>query len=226
MSEADGAVETPAPVLRLLERDSVEVAPLLLGAVVTSCSQEGEVSVRLTEVEAYRGETDPGSHAYRGQTARNAAMFEAAGAVYVYFTYGMHYCVNLVCGPAGLSRAVLLRAGEVVAGQELARSRRVAARQDRDLARGPARLAQALGLSRQDDGARIGPVGSRLCLALPGPGQVDPALVRQGRAVTRSASRGASGWRQSPASRPTGRRGLAVVPETDVSGRKVAGMAD
>ena len=180
MSEADGAVETPAPVLRRLERDSVEVAPLLLGAVVTSCSQEGEVSVRLTEVEAYRGETDPGSHAYRGQTARNAAMFEAAGAVYVYFTYGMHYCVNLVCGPAGLSRAVLLRAGEVVAGQELARSRRVAARQDRDLARGPARLAQALGLSRQDDGARIGPVGSRLCLALPGPGQVDPALVRQG----------------------------------------------
>ncbi|WP_244960127.1 DNA-3-methyladenine glycosylase [Actinomyces faecalis] len=164
----------------LLEQDCVLVAPQLLGTVLTVRSQQGTVAVRLTEVEAYRGETDPGSHAYRGRTQRNATMFEAAGAVYVYFTYGMHYCVNLVCGPQGLSRAVLLRAGEVVQGHELARSRRPAARQDRDLARGPARLAQALGLGRGDDGARLGPCGSRFSLALARPGGVSPQALRQG----------------------------------------------
>jgi len=91
------------------------VCPRLLGAVLRAQDPEGAVAVRLTEVEAYRGEEDPGSHAFRGRTARNATMFEAAGAVYVYFTYGMHHCANIVCGPEGLSRAVLLRAGEVVA---------------------------------------------------------------------------------------------------------------
>ncbi|MDO4901137.1 DNA-3-methyladenine glycosylase [Actinomyces sp.] len=169
--EPAGAAGVPAEVVSALVGDPVEVAPRLLGAVLTVSSPQGAVSVRLTEVEAYRGETDPGSHAHRGRTARNASMFEAAGVVYVYFTYGMHYCVNLVCGPAGLPRAVLLRGGEVTDGLELARRRRQAAHVDRDLARGPARLCQALGLTRDDDGARLGPPRSRISLALPEPGR-------------------------------------------------------
>ena len=168
-------------VLDLLQGDPVEVAPRLLGAILTVRDDDGAVAVRLTEVEAYRGEADPGSHAYRGRTARNAAMFEAAGGIYVYFTYGMHYCVNIVCGPRGLSRAVLLRAGEVTGGADLARRRRPAARTDRDLARGPARLCQALGLSRSDDGARLGGPGDRIWLALPAPGaEPDAASIRRG----------------------------------------------
>ena len=122
-----GAPDAPGEVLDLLAGDPLEVCPRLLGAVLRAEDSEGAVAVRLTEVEAYRGEEDPGSHAFRGRTARNATMFEAAGAVYVYFTYGMHHCANIVCGPEGLSRAVLLRAGEVIAGAELARRRRPAA---------------------------------------------------------------------------------------------------
>ncbi|SDM47286.1 DNA-3-methyladenine glycosylase [Actinomyces ruminicola] len=171
----------PGEVASLLAGDPVEVAPRLLGATLTAHSPQGDVAVRLTEVEAYRGEADPGSHAYHGRTARNASMFEAAGAIYVYFTYGMHHCANIVCGPAGSSRAVLLRGGEVTAGLELARRRRPAARSDRDLARGPARLCQALGLTRDDDGLRLGPPGSRIALELPGAGRApDPASIRTG----------------------------------------------
>ncbi|MDO5065419.1 MULTISPECIES: DNA-3-methyladenine glycosylase [Actinomyces] len=165
----------------MLAGDPVEVAPRLLGAIITSCSEQGAVSIRLTEVEAYAGELDPGSHAYRGRTARNASMFEAAGCVYVYFTYGMHYCLNLVCGAAGQSRAVLLRGGEVSGGVELARGRRPAATSDRDLARGPARLCAALGLDRGDDGIVLGGPGSRLSLALPEPSCApDPGRIRTG----------------------------------------------
>jgi DNA-3-methyladenine glycosylase len=135
-----------------LARPAVQVAPDLLGAVVVHDSPDGTVAVRLTEVEAYEGQADPGSHAFRGRTSRNAVMFGPAGHLYVYFTYGMHWCANLVCGTEGVASAVLLRAGEVVEGVALARSRRPAARTDRDLARGPARLAQALGLTREHDG--------------------------------------------------------------------------
>ncbi len=110
-------------------------------------------------------------------------MFGAAGAIYVYFTYGMHHCVNIVCGPQGLSRAVLLRAGEVIRGADLARRRRPAAKTDRDLARGPARLCRALGLGRADDGARLGGPDDRVSLTL-------PALESgPGTAVTRSGPR-------------------------------------
>lgn len=175
---------TPEEIVSLLADDPVEVAPLLLGATITSrfgSDAESVVAIRLTEVEAYRGETDPGSHAFRGRTARNASMFQAAGAVYVYFTYGMHHCVNLVCGPEGKARAVLLRAGEVIMGVELARRRRPAARTDRDLARGPARLCAALGLTRSDDGIRLGDEGSRLTLKLPVTGdKADAARLRFG----------------------------------------------
>lgn len=131
----------------LCSREPTYVAPRLLGAVLT----HGGVSLRLTEVEAYCGSTDPGSHAFRGPTRRNASMFGPPGHLYAYFIYGMHTNVNVVCGPAGIAGGVLLRAGEVVAGAEEARSRRgdVA---PRDLARGPARLAQALGFGLTDDG--------------------------------------------------------------------------
>ena len=174
---------SPSDLLRLLEDDPRVVAPGLLGATLTVTSPEGAVGVRLSEVEAYCGEADPGSHAFRGRTARNASMFEAAGTVYVYFTYGMHYCVNIVCGRPGVSRAVLLRAGEVVEGLDLARGRRPAARKDRDLARGPAPFVSALrlGLGREDDGSRLGGPGDRLHLGVCSSGDVPgPDRVRCG----------------------------------------------
>lgn len=111
--------------------------------------------MRLTEVEAYLGATDPGSHAFRGPTPRTRPMFGPAGHLYVYFSYGMHVCANIVCGPIGEASAVLLRAGEVVDGQDVARSRRSASRSDADLARGPARLAAALGVRLDDSGAPL-----------------------------------------------------------------------
>ena len=178
---AGGGSGLTPDVAEVLARDSLQAAPALLGAIVTTTSPERTVSVRLTEVEAYRGEADPGSHAFRGRTARNASMFEAGGIIYVYFTYGMHHCVNVVTGPEGLSRAVLMRGGEVVAGVELARRRRPAARNDRDLARGPARLCAALGLDRSDDGTALGGPGSCVSLALPEPGlNPEAARIRTG----------------------------------------------
>ncbi|WP_314458052.1 DNA-3-methyladenine glycosylase [uncultured Actinomyces sp.] len=177
----DPATELSPEAVLLLSRDSLEVAPALLGAVISVAGSQGRVAIRLTEVEAYRGEEDPGSHAFRGRTARNASMFEAGGCVYVYFTYGMHHCLNIVTGPAGISRAVLLRGGEVVDGIALARERRPAARTDRDLARGPARLCSALGLDRSDDGAWLGGPGSRISLTLPEAWQVpDAERIRRG----------------------------------------------
>ena len=178
-SAAAGPAGTPAQVEAVLAGDPAEVSRALLGAVLTVSSTQGDVSVRLTEVEAYGGAADPGSHAFRGRTARNATMFEAAGAVYIYFTYGMHHCANLVTGPAGQAAAVLLRGGEVVDGVDLARRRRPAASADRDLARGPARLCAALGLTRADDGIRLGPEGGRVSLALP-EAPVAEALIRSG----------------------------------------------
>jgi DNA-3-methyladenine glycosylase len=118
------------------------------------------VSVRLTEVEAYRGATDPGSHAFRGRTRRNAVMFGPPGHLYVYFTYGMHTCANVVCGPEGDASGILLRAGEVIRGLDTARARRTTSRSDADLARGPARLTVAAGIALADDGVALstGPI--------------------------------------------------------------------
>jgi len=116
---------------------------------------EGTVAIRLTEVEAYAGMSDPGSHAYRGRTNRTAVMFGPPGHVYVYFTYGMHWCMNLVCDAEGTASAVLLRAGEVVRGHDLARARRGATVADRELARGPARLTKALGVSGDLNGTDL-----------------------------------------------------------------------
>jgi DNA-3-methyladenine glycosylase len=142
----------------LLTGPVLEVAPRLLGAEL----RHGEVALRLTEVEAYDGANDAGSHAYRGRTPRTAVMFGPPGHLYCYFTYGMHVCCNVVTGPEGVASAVLLRAGEVVEGLELARSRRPGA-SDRDLARGPARLCKALGIELSDNGNDLvtGPVTLR-----------------------------------------------------------------
>ncbi|QJU53066.1 DNA-3-methyladenine glycosylase [Herbiconiux sp. KACC 21604] len=153
---------------------ALEVAPLLLDAVLTHESPAGPVSVRISEVEAYLGEgVDPGSHAFRGRTPRVASMYGAPGHLYTYFTYGMHVCANVVCSPDGEASAVLLRGGEVIDGVELARTRRPTAKSDRDLARGPANLVRALGIALGDDGAPLHeapfqlvvpetPVGARL----------------------------------------------------------------
>lgn len=133
-------------------RSPQEVATDLLGGHLSVTSREGTVTVRLTEVEAYGAQDDPASHGYRGRTARNASMFGPPGRLYVYFTYGMHWCVNVVTGTDGSGSAVLLRAGEVVAGGELARRRRTTSRATNDLASGPARLATALGITGHADG--------------------------------------------------------------------------
>jgi DNA-3-methyladenine glycosylase len=169
----------PGDVLELLSRRSLDVAPSLIGAVVRSRVDGRSVSVRLTEVEAYEGTDDPGSHAYRGRTARNQVMFGPPGHVYVYRHLGLHHCVNVVCGPEGLASAVLLRAGEVVAGEAVAWQRRTegrgVCRQSVDLARGPARLAVVLGLTQQHDGASVLDAGGLLTLAVgagPPPGRV------------------------------------------------------
>jgi DNA-3-methyladenine glycosylase len=178
-----------------LARHAVEVAPELLGCVLEHETAAGLVAVELTEVEAYAGQTDPASHAYRGMTRRNAVMFGPPGHAYVYFTYGMHFCVNLVCSGEGSVSAVLLRAGAIIEGEDLARARRshrgprVARNQEtppqaptrqphqaplawRDLARGPARLCQALDIDRSLDGADVCVASSPLRLR---PGSTGPA---------------------------------------------------
>lgn len=141
-----------------LARPSLEVAPRLLGAVLHGRG----VSIRITEVEAYLGEIDPGSHAFRGETRRNAVMYGEPGHLYTYFTYGMHVCANVVCSPAGVASAVLLRAGEVIDGLDTARERRTSSKVDADLARGPARLCVALGITLDDGGVDLATGAIRL----------------------------------------------------------------
>lgn len=150
---------------RLLGHSSYEVAPRLLGAIVTSEHPDGLVRLRITEVEAYQGALDPGSHAFRGQTKRNAVMFGEPGRLYTYFTYGMHVCANVVCSPAGTASAVLLRAGEILDGVEVARRRRETSKRDADLASGPARLTVALGITLADGGLDLETGRIRLDLA-------------------------------------------------------------
>ncbi|MGH6656189.1 MAG: DNA-3-methyladenine glycosylase [Actinocrinis sp.] len=159
------------------DRPVLQVAPDLLGRLVVHETAEGTVAARLTEVEAYDGPNDPGSHAFRGRSKRNGTMFGPPGHMYVYFTYGMHYCMNLVCGPPGTATGILLRAAEITDGADVARKRRAAAKNDRELARGPARLTEALAIARDQDGADVcgaGPLTVRH-------GQpVDSGLIRTG----------------------------------------------
>jgi DNA-3-methyladenine glycosylase len=154
------------------DRPGVEVAPEVLGLVLWHDSPAGLVAGVLTEVEAYAGQADPASHAYRGQSQRNAVMFGPPGHAYVYFTYGMHFCVNLVCEQPGQASAVLLRASRIVAGAELAAQRRQprtrsASLAERDRARGPARLCQALAIDRSLDGADVCGTGMPLGIGAP-----------------------------------------------------------
>jgi DNA-3-methyladenine glycosylase len=137
-------------------RDSRELAPELLNKLLVHDDPDfGRVAARLVEVEAYAGEEDPGSHGFRGETARNRVMFGPPGYLYVYFTYGMHWCANVVCGDVGSASAVLLRAGAPVEGVDVMRLRRPAVRRDRELCSGPARLTQALGITGVDNGADL-----------------------------------------------------------------------
>ncbi|MEU2203768.1 DNA-3-methyladenine glycosylase [Microbacterium oleivorans] len=134
-----------------LEGLPADVAPTLLGGELRVTTAGGLVALRITEVEAYHGRgtgalADPGSHARMGPTARNATMWGEPGHLYVYLSHGIHSCVNVVCGPEGVAGGILLRAGEVVEGQDAAHARRPAARLARDLARGPGRLGDAVGL--------------------------------------------------------------------------------
>ena len=132
--------------------DSRELAPLLLNKLLV---RDGRVG-RVVEVEAYAGATDPASHAFRGRTARNATMFGPPGHLYVYFTYGMHFCANVVCGEDGQASAVLLRALTALAGLEQMRAARgPAARQYRDVGSGAGKPCQAFGLDRTFDGAAL-----------------------------------------------------------------------
>lgn len=135
--------------------DPVDACYYLLGGTIESSTVEGTVAARVVEVEAYRGRDDPASHSYRGKTARNSVMWGAAGHLYVYFIYGMHYCANVVCLAEGEPGAVLLRAGEIIEGRELAGLRRPRARWDHELGAGPARLTAALGLDREHNGSDL-----------------------------------------------------------------------
>ncbi|HZZ48617.1 MAG TPA: DNA-3-methyladenine glycosylase [Pseudonocardia sp.] len=151
--------------------DVVDAAYRLLGCTLESDTEDGPVSVRLVEVEAYRGADDPASHSYRGRTPRNSIMWGPAGYLYVYFVYGMHFCANVVCMTDGVAGAVLFRAGEVTSDPGVARIRRPRARGDRELARGPARLASLLGLGREQNGLDLTDPTSpvRLCAGDPVP---------------------------------------------------------
>jgi DNA-3-methyladenine glycosylase len=214
---------------------AVDVAPRLLGCVLAHQTAAGLVAVMLTEVEAYAGAADPASHAFHGRTARNAVMFGEPGHAYVYFTYGMHFCVNLVCLPPGEASAVLLRAGRVIEGVDLAASRRsrrpaagaesaagagpaagggpgraLSAAVRRDLARGPARLCQALAIDRSLDGADVCAPASPLRVSPAGPPVAPSRICRGPRVGVSSAAEVA--WRFWIAGDPTVSPYRAYVP--------------
>lgn len=141
-----------------LTQTALDVAPHILGAHLVSDLGGQRVIVRITEVEAYEGEADPASHAFRGRTKRNGVMFGPAGGLYVYRHMGLHNCMNITCAEEGRASAVLLRSGEVIDGDDIAWERRNAhgvCRTARDLARGPARLTVALGVTTAQNGSML-----------------------------------------------------------------------
>lgn len=151
----DPARSSPLPT-SFYQRDARVVAAELLNKVLVRTDEDGMVlTARIVETEAYLGADDPASHAYRGETPRNATMFRRPGLLYVYFSYGMHWCANAVAGEPGQGIAVLLRAAAPLTGLEAMYERRAAARRDRDLCSGPAKLCQALGIDRSFDGADL-----------------------------------------------------------------------
>ena len=213
----------PVPVAEVphlrsrLADPAVLVAPQLLGWELRHVTEAGAVTVRLTEVEAYGGTGDPASHAFRGPTARNASMFGAAAHLYVYRSHGLHWCANLVAGPEGEASAVLLRAGRVVEGADLARLRRGGSVPDDRLARGPGCLCQALGITGEHDGLDLLARGALTLRAVERFEDEASAGAHQGRrgprvGVSRAADRPwrfwvagddtVSSYRRSPRARP------------------------
>jgi DNA-3-methyladenine glycosylase len=180
----DGALAGTAPGWQpdrlprsLYDDDVLTVAPRLLNKLLTTADGR---SGRIVEVEAYHGAEDPASHAFRGPTARNLVMFGPPGHLYVYLSYGVHWCANVVCGPPGEPQAVLLRALDPVAGLELMRRARWRGQRhqaDRDLCRGPGRLCQALGIDRTVNGADLTTADAGVWLADDGVPPPDEPLV-------------------------------------------------
>ncbi|WP_328889733.1 DNA-3-methyladenine glycosylase [Streptomyces sp. NBC_00316] len=160
-----------------LAHPAEEVAPKLLGAILTHETPEGTVSITITETEAYSGSADPASHAYRGRTPRNAVMFGRAGHLYVYRSHGLHWCANVVTGADGIATAVLIRAGRVIAGEDLARERRGGKVESPRLARGPGNFCQALGITAEHNGTDL-LTGASVALSEGEP--VPAALIRVG----------------------------------------------
>ncbi|MFD5376957.1 DNA-3-methyladenine glycosylase [Streptomyces griseoincarnatus] len=161
----------------LLAHPAEEVAPKLLGSVLTCKTSEGSVSIAISETEAYSGAADPASHAYRGRTPRNAVMFGPAGHLYVYRSHGLHWCANVVTGTDGIASAVLIRAGKVIEGEDLARERRGEKVESPRLARGPGNFCQALGITAEHNGADL-LTGTSVMLSEGEP--VPAALIRVG----------------------------------------------
>lgn len=160
-----------------LAHPAEEVAPKLLGAILTHETPEGTVSITITETEAYSGAADPASHAYRGRTPRNAVMFGPAGHLYVYRSHGLHWCANIVTGADGIATAVLIRAGRVTEGEDLARKRRGGKVESPRLARGPGNFCQALGITAEHNGTDL-LTGASVALSEGEP--VPAALIRVG----------------------------------------------
>ncbi|MFK0155838.1 DNA-3-methyladenine glycosylase [Streptomyces sp. NPDC090499] len=160
-----------------LAHPAEEVAPKLLGAVLTHETPEGTVSITITETEAYSGSADPASHAYRGRTPRNVVMFGPAGHLYVYRSHGLHWCANIVTGADGIATAVLIRAGRVIEGEDLARERRGGKVESPRLARGPGNFCQALGITAEHNGTDL-LTGASVALSEGEP--VPAALIRVG----------------------------------------------
>ena len=210
----------------LLSRPALQVAPSLLGATLRSRIAGAEVLVRITEVEAYEGSLDAASHAYRGQTKRNAVMFGEAGRLYCYFVYGMHWRANVTCGQPGTAAAVLFRAAEILDGEPVAQARTATAARlgAGKLASGPARLARVLGLSGECTGLDL--LDARSPVRLTGlqvTGDRPPADYRTGPRVGVAAA-AEHPWRfwlpQEPsvsAYRPGGRKRIAGTRQTGPS---------
>ncbi|MEN2471173.1 DNA-3-methyladenine glycosylase [Burkholderia sp. GS2Y] len=157
------------------DRMATDVAPQLLNKILAAA--DGRAG-RIVEVEAYAGAIDPAAHTYRGKTLRNATMFGPPGHLYVYFTYGMHWCCNCVCGPDGTGTGVLIRALEPLQGLAHMRTARPPQTRDRDLCRGPARLTQAMGIGGAQDGVDL--VGAREGFAIVDDGMAPPTDLAGG----------------------------------------------
>ncbi|VWC38875.1 3-methyladenine DNA glycosylase [Burkholderia lata] len=177
MPRSDAAPRWPGTVLSraFFDRVATDVAPQLLNKILAAA--DGRAG-RIVEVEAYAGAIDPAAHTYRGKTPRNATMFGLPGHLYVYFTYGMHWCCNCVCGPDGMGTGVLIRALEPLKGLEQMRAVRPPQTRDRDLCRGPARLTQAMGITGAQDGVDL--IGAHEGFAIVDDGIAPPADLAGG----------------------------------------------